>query len=240
MNYIYNDFSSNVCYALTALLLKIQYRDSYRVDRSFRIADKIIPFRFREIDYELNNKILDSELEAEINSVLEKVKSTKTVLKKCIKQSMLNIIKINSRINITTSLNNLIDGVIEKLMEILDFERQKSIAFSKVNVDMSKLPRVEIDSSVYHLDNIINSSVVDNLNTYYQYTVQLLTKEQSDEAKIVPIIAQMTGNYENAFSKHQPDELFLSSQAISHYLDISIDLDNVSLYAENEIGKMLG
>ena len=40
--------------------------------------------------------------------------------------------------------------------------------------------------------------------------------------------------------KHQPDEQFLSAQAISHYLDISIDLDNVSLYAENEIGKMLG
>ncbi len=238
---MYNDFRSNACYTLTALLLKIQFGDSYKIDTRFKIAKYLMPLKFTVIDYEIDYKILDSELEKEINNVFSSIDFPKKKLRECLKKSMLNIIEINKGIVISPNMNNLIDNVVSQLINFLDADNQEKIIASKnIKINISKLPKYKYDESLYHVDNIIESSVIDNLNSYYRYTAELLNKEQKDEEKFIPIIAQIIGNYENAFSINENDDLFLLCQAISYYLDISMKICNLKIYSFVEIEKMIG
>ena len=234
------EFLSNVCYALTAILIKTQFGEFKSTENGFEIRKKIEGFNVDKLDLDIEHSILDAELVKAINDVLEVSSNNNySAIKNTIKNSLFNLLKLNKRIT-ASSYVNYFDSLSEALMVIYNRNQDEEKSLSKVKLNFSKIPDYKFDGREFGFDNIINSSVIDNLNVYYTETATILSKEQKDDKKLVSIIGEMFGNFEKQFSSYKNKESFLLFEALDFYLKYIAKNDNdQKLYTKKEIVNLL-
>ena len=234
------EFLSNVCYAFVAILIKTQFGVFKSNDNKFEIRKKIEEFKVDKLDIDIEHAILDTELAKAINDVLEvSSQNNNDTIKSTIKNGLFYLLKLNKQITVSSYINYF-DNLSEALMLIYKRNQDEEKSPSKVKLNLNKVPKHEFDGREFSFDNIINSSVIDNLNVYYTETATILTKEQKDDEKLVSIIGEIFGNFEKQFSNCKSKESFLLFEALDFYLKYIAQNDNSQkLYTKKEIVDLL-
>lgn len=235
-----SNFYNTMCYSMVIILLKIQFGNYNLIDNRYETSNLLNNLKINIIDEELLNKVLIDELEKEIINIEKIVKiNDLNKIKREITQSISNLFILNSKIKLE-SYCGFISDITKKLFDIFLKGNKKEKMSTRVKLMTNKLPKIEYEKSIYHLNNIINSDVVDNLNAYYEHTVQLLNKEKKDDEKLSSLIGEIIGNIENNFIINFDVQCFPIYNAIVFYIDCLVTLGyKRKMYTSKEIELML-
>ena len=97
------EFLSNVCYALTTILIKVQYGELKANDNRFEISKQIDLFEVDKLDIDIQHSILDSELTKSINDILNvNFNNNYDFIKRTIKNSLFYLLKLNKQIRVNS------------------------------------------------------------------------------------------------------------------------------------------